>query len=148
MGTVTSCGLIVTVRLRGKKANQLPLYYYSKYEFIPHISYISPAVPCVLLVALCEEEEEGGVCVEWRAALRVRPAAAVSAFPFTSCGGCFGGALCLREEGREGAGGDGSLFPVTLDDTRLFLSGLEAAQEEQGKSHLMHSERHQKPEMK
>lgn len=35
-----------------------------------------------------------------------------------------GGALCLREEGRVGAG-DGSLFPLTLDDTRLFLSGLE-----------------------
>ncbi len=37
--------------------------------------------------------------------------------------------LCLREEGREGAG-EGSLFPVTLDDTRLFLSGLEAGWEE------------------
>lgn len=36
--------------------------------------------------------------------------------------------LCLREEGREGAG-DGSLFPFTLDDTRLFLSGLHAARE-------------------
>lgn len=34
------------------------------------------------------------------------------------------GILCLREEAREGAG-DGSLFPVTLDDTRLFLSGLQ-----------------------
>lgn len=34
------------------------------------------------------------------------------------------GMLCLREEGREGVG-DGSLLPVTLDDTRLFLSGLQ-----------------------
>lgn len=33
--------------------------------------------------------------------------------------------LCLREEAREG-GGDGSFFPVPLDDTRLFLSGLDA----------------------
>lgn len=40
---------------------------------------------CVLLLAaFCEEDEEGGVCVEWRAALRVRPAAGVSAFPLTS----------------------------------------------------------------
>lgn len=45
---------------------------------------ISPAAHCVLLVELCKEDEEGGVCVEWRAALRVRPAAGVSAFPFTS----------------------------------------------------------------
>lgn len=37
--------------------------------------------------------------------------------------------LCLREASREGAG-DGSLLPVTLDDTRLFLSGLEAGREE------------------
>lgn len=34
------------------------------------------------------------------------------------------GMLCLREEGRDG-GGDGSLLPITLDDTRLFLSGLQ-----------------------
>lgn len=88
----------------------------------------SPVVLCVLLVALCEEDEEGGECVEWRAALRVRPAAGVSAFPLTSWGGCLTGMLCLREEDREGGGGggDGSFFAVTLDDTRLFLSGLEA----------------------
>ncbi len=90
-----------------------------------HLKVMSPAVLCVLLVAFCEEDEEFGVCIEWRAALLVRPAASVSAFPLTSCGGCLGGALCLREEGLDGAG-DGSLFPLTLDDTRLFLSGLEA----------------------
>ncbi len=49
-----------------------------------HVEVTSPAGLCVLLVALCVEDEEGGVCVEWRAALRVRPAADVSAFPFTS----------------------------------------------------------------
>ncbi len=84
---------------------------------------------CVLLVAFCVEDEEGGVCIEWRAALLVRPAVSVSAFPLTSCGGCLVGTLCLREEGREG-GGDGSFFPLTLDDTRLFLSGLEVGLEE------------------
>lgn len=35
-------------------------------------------------MALCDEDEEGGECVEWRAALRVRPAAGLSAFPLTS----------------------------------------------------------------
>lgn len=45
---------------------------------------ISPVVLCVLLTALCEEDEEGGECVEWRAPLRVRPAAGISAFPLTS----------------------------------------------------------------
>lgn len=34
------------------------------------------------------------------------------------------GILCLSEGGREGAG-DGSLFVITLDDMRLFLSGLQ-----------------------
>lgn len=33
--------------------------------------------------------------------------------------------LCLRDGGREG-GGEGSFFAVTLEDTRLFLSGLDA----------------------
>lgn len=94
-----------------------------------HVEVISPVVLCVLLAAVCEEDEEGGVCVEWRAALRVRPAAGASALPLTSCGGCLRGMLCLREEGRVGAG-DGSLFPVTLVDTRLFLSGLQAGWEE------------------
>ena len=49
-----------------------------------HVSVISPAVLGALLVAWCEEDEEGGECVEWRAALRVRPAAGVSVFPLTS----------------------------------------------------------------
>lgn len=90
---------------------------------------VSPAVLVVLLVALCEEDEAGGECAEWRAVLRVRPAAGVSAFPLNCWGGCLSGMGCLREEVREGAG-DGSLFAVILDDTRLFLSGLEAAWEE------------------
>lgn len=80
---------------------------------------------CVLLVMLCGEDEEGGECIECRAALRVRPVAGVSTLPLTSWGGCFTGMLCLRKEGRDG-GGDTSLLPVTLDDTRLFLSGLKA----------------------
>lgn len=83
----------------------------------------------VLFVALCEEDVAGGECAEWRAALRVRPVAGASAFPLTNWGGCFRGTLCLSEEGRGGAG-DGSLFAVTLDDTRLFLSGLDVAWEE------------------
>lgn len=36
--------------------------------------------------------------------------------------------LCLREEAREGGsggGGDASLFPLTREETRLFLSGLQ-----------------------
>lgn len=45
---------------------------------------VSPVVLCVLLEGVCEVEEEGGECVECRAALRVRPAAGVSAFPLTS----------------------------------------------------------------
>ncbi|TNN32049.1 hypothetical protein EYF80_057792 [Liparis tanakae] len=45
-----------------------------------------------------EDEEEGGELVEWRAALRVRPAVGASAFPLTSCAGGLTGALCLREE--------------------------------------------------
>lgn len=85
---------------------------------------ISPGVLCVVLAGLCEEDDEGGECAEWRAALRVRPAAGVSAFPLTSCGGCLRATFCLRDGGRDGAG-DGSLFPVVLDETRLFLSGLE-----------------------
>ena len=89
---------------------------------------LSPAaVLCVLPAALCDDDEEGGVCAEWRAALRVRPAAGVSAFPLTSCGGGLRGVLCLREGGRAG-GGEGS-FLVTLDDTRLFLSGLQEEEE-------------------
>lgn len=39
------------------------------------------------------------------------------------------GTICLREGGREG-GGDGSLLAVTLDDTRLFLSGLDVGWKE------------------
>lgn len=48
------------------------------------------------------------------------------------------GMLCLREEARGGAG-DGSLFPVTLDDTRLFLSGLQRQDgtKKQKGSHLL-----------
>lgn len=76
-----------------------------------------------MLLALWEWDDDAGVCVEKRAELLVRAAAGVSALPLTSWGGCFGGALCLRDEGRAG-GGVGSRFPVTLDDTRLFLSGL------------------------
>lgn len=49
-----------------------------------HVEVISPDVLCALLAALCEEDEAGGVCVEERAALRVRPPAGVSAFPLTS----------------------------------------------------------------
>lgn len=86
----------------------------------------------VLLEALCEEDDAGGECAELRAALRVRPPAGVSAFPFTSWGGCLRGTLCLWEEGRGGAG-DGSLFAVTLDDTRLFLSGLQRGEGERKK---------------
>lgn len=84
----------------------------------------------VLLEALCEEDDAGGECAECRAALRVRPAAGVSAFPLTSWGGCFTGTLCLWDEGRGGAG-DGSLLAVTLDDTRLFLSGLKMQRREE-----------------
>lgn len=83
----------------------------------------SPAVVGVLLVVLCEAGEVSGECMEWRAALRVLPAACVSVFPFNNWSGCFWGTLCLKEGGRKG-GGDGSLFAITLDDTRLFLSGL------------------------
>lgn len=83
-----------------------------------------PVVFCVLLAALCEEDAAGGVCTEMRAALRVRPPAEVSAFPLTSVGACLVGILCLSEGRREGAG-DGSLFVMTLDDIRLFLSGLQ-----------------------
>lgn len=55
--------------------------------------------------------------------------------------------LCLREGGREG-GGDGSLFPVTLDDTRLFLSGLQRQDgtKEHKRSHLLCCERPQNQE--
>lgn len=84
----------------------------------------SPVVPCALLAALLEDAEVDGVCVEERAELRVRPPDGVSAFPLTSWGGRVVGTLCLREEGRVGAG-EGSLLAVTLDDTRLFLSGLQ-----------------------
>lgn len=84
-----------------------------------------PVVLGVLFVTLCDEDEEGSECVVWRAALRVRPGAGVSALPLTIWGGCcLTGMLCLREEGREGTG-EGSFFAFTLDDTRLFLSGLE-----------------------
>lgn len=38
----------------------------------------------VLLVMLCEEDEEGGECVEWRVPLRVRPGVEASALPLTS----------------------------------------------------------------
>lgn len=34
------------------------------------------------------------------------------------------GILCLSEGGREGAG-EGSLFVITLNEMRLFLSGLQ-----------------------
>lgn len=88
-----------------------------------HANMALPAVFCVLLAALCEDAA-GGVCTELRAALRVRPPAGVSAFPLTSVGACLVGILCLSEGRREGAG-DGSLFVVTLDDIRLFLSGLQ-----------------------
>lgn len=84
-----------------------------------------PVVLGVLFMTLCDEDEEGSECVVWRAALRVRPGAGVSALPLTIWGGCcLTGMLCLREEGREGTG-EGSFFAFTLDDTRLFLSGLE-----------------------
>lgn len=49
-----------------------------------HANMALPAVFCVLLVALCEEDAAGGVCTELRAALRVRPPAGASAFPLTS----------------------------------------------------------------
>lgn len=39
---------------------------------------------CALPAVFCEEDEAAGVCVEERAALRVRPPAGVSAFPLTS----------------------------------------------------------------
>lgn len=48
-----------------------------------HAEEISPVVLWVLVEAFCEEDEAGGVCVEWRAALRVRPPAGASAFPLT-----------------------------------------------------------------
>lgn len=48
-----------------------------------HVEEISPAMLWALLEAFCEEDEVGGVCVEQRAALRVRPPAGVSAFPLT-----------------------------------------------------------------
>lgn len=80
----------------------------------------------VLLVILLDEG--GDECAKWRAELRVRPGAGVSALPLTSCGVCFRGTCCLRDGGRDGAG-DGSFLAVTLDDTRLFLSGLQAVRE-------------------
>lgn len=49
-----------------------------------HANMALPAVFCVLLVALCVEDATGGVCVELRAALRVRPPAGASALPLTS----------------------------------------------------------------
>lgn len=101
--------------------------------YISYGSSILPAVLDVLLGALCEEDEEGGECAEWRAELRVRPAAGASTFPLSSWGVGLKGVFCLREGGLEG-GGDGSLFPVTLDDTRLFLSGLEVKFEERMKT--------------
>ena len=89
-----------------------------------HAHMALPAVFCALFVALCVEVATGGVCVELRAALRVRPPAGASALPLTSWGACLVGTLCLSDGGREGAG-DGSLFVITLDDMRLFLSGLQ-----------------------
>lgn len=79
----------------------------------------------MLFAVLFEEDDEDGVLVEKRAELRVRDAVGVSALPLTSWGDCFRGTVCLRDGGREG-GGDGSFFAVTLEDTRLFLSGLDA----------------------
>lgn len=86
---------------------------------------VDSVVLLVLLVMSCDVDEDGGECVEWRVPLRVRARASVSAFPLTSWRGCLGGTVCLSEGGREGAG-EGSFFPVTRDDTRLFLSGLDA----------------------
>lgn len=106
MTNLTSSSFVVAVNMNG------------------HANMALPAEFCVLLAALCEEDVEGGVCTELRAALRVRPPAGVSAFPLTSVGACLVGILCLSEGGREGAG-DGSLFVMTLDDIRLFLSGLQ-----------------------
>lgn len=87
-------------------------------------SGLLPAVPPGrLLAALWDVVGVEAACVEERAELRVRPTAVASVFPFTSGDGRELGALCLRE-GVRGGGGDGSLFAITRDDTRLFLSGL------------------------
>lgn len=114
--TATCCGRLLLCLLQW-----LP----GALSYLLNTSVMIPVVLGVLFVTLCDEDEEGSECVVWRAALRVRPGAGISALPLTIWGGCcLTGMLCLREEGREGTG-EGSFFAFTLDDTRLFLSGLE-----------------------
>lgn len=100
----------------------------------------------LMLVAAALCEDSGGECVGCRSELRVRPGVpcvppAASVRPLTRCGGGGGvlmGVACRSEAGRpeeeeveeEQAGGgvtpgDGSRRDVR-EDTRLFLSGLDA----------------------